>query len=100
MPQLHMPWLSYDLFVYDFPYDFFSIVGGYKLRGMCLHCLRSPHDFFWQQTRTRPYRDLSDVVRQQQGYSHCVFFTTSLYKPYDALIEVPRSRYADFAIVV
>ena len=27
-----MPRSSYDLFVYEFPYDFFGIVGGYKLR--------------------------------------------------------------------
>ena len=30
MPRLHLPWASYDLFVYDFP----GIVGGYKLRHM------------------------------------------------------------------
>ena len=42
MPRLHLPRLSYDLFVYDF----YGIVGGYKLRRMCLHCLRSPCDFF------------------------------------------------------
>ena len=24
MPRLHLPRSSYDLFVYDFPYDFFS----------------------------------------------------------------------------
>ena len=28
MPWLHLPRSSYDLFFYDFPYDFFSIVGG------------------------------------------------------------------------
>ena len=67
MPRLHLPLSSYDLFVYDFPYDFFGIVGGYKLRHMCLHCLRSPYDFFRRQTRTKPYRDLADIVRQSQG---------------------------------
>ena len=46
MPRLHLLRSSYDLFVYDFPYDFFGIVGGYKLRRMCLLCLRSPYDFF------------------------------------------------------
>ena len=68
MPRLHLPRLSYDLFVYYFPCDFFGIVGGYKLRRMCLHCLRSPYDFFRWQTRTKPYRDLADIVRQPQGY--------------------------------
>ena len=68
MPRLHLLRSSYDLSVYDFPYDFFSIVGCYKLRRMCLHCLRSPHDFFRRQTRTKPYRDLAYIVQQPQGY--------------------------------
>ena len=46
MPQLHLLRSSYDLFVYDFLYDFFGIIGGYKLQRMWLHCLRSPYDFF------------------------------------------------------
>ena len=68
MPRLHLPRSSNDLFVYDFPYDFFGIVGGCKLRRMCLHCLRSPYDFFRRQTRTKPYRYLADIVRQPHGY--------------------------------
>ena len=68
MPRLHLLRSSYDLFVYDFPYDFFGIVGGYKLRRLRLHCLRSPYDFFRRQTRTKPYRDLADIVRRPQGY--------------------------------
>ena len=68
MPRLHLQQSSYDLFVYDFLYDFFSIVGGYKLRRMCLHCLRSPYNFSWRQTRTVLYRDLVDIVWQPQGY--------------------------------
>ena len=68
MPRLHLLRSSYDLFVYDFLYDFFGIVGGYKLRRMCLHCLRSPYDFFRRQTRTKLYRDHADIVRQPQGY--------------------------------
>ena len=68
MPRLHLPRSSYALFVYDFLYDFFGIVGGYKLRRMRLHCLRSPYDFLRRQTRTKPNRDLADIVRQPQGY--------------------------------
>ena len=64
MPRLHLLQSSHDLFVYDFLYDFFGIVGGYKLRRMWLHCLRSPYDFFRRQTRTKLYRDLVDIVRQ------------------------------------
>ena len=68
MPRLHLPRSSYDFFVYDFLYDFFGVVGGCKLRRMCLHFLRSPYDFFRRLTRTKPYRDLADIVRQPQGY--------------------------------
>ena len=59
---------------------FFGIVGGYKLRPMCLHCLRSPYDFFRRQTRTKPYRDLADIVRQPQGY--CTIIVLSSRPPY------------------
>ena len=52
MPQLHLPWASNDLFVYDFRYDFSGIVGGSKLQHMCLHSLLSPCDFFRQKTGT------------------------------------------------
>ena len=68
MPRLYLPRSSYNLFVYDFLYDVFGIVGGFKLQRMCLHCLRSPYDFFQRQTRTKLYRDLADIVRQPQGY--------------------------------
>ena len=75
MPWLHLPRSSYNLFVYYFQFiclrcslRYFGIVGGYKLRRMCLHCLRSPYDFFRLQTRTKPYRDLADIVWQPQGY--------------------------------
>ena len=37
MPRLHLPWSLYDLIVYDFFYNFFGMVGDYKLRRMCLH---------------------------------------------------------------
>ena len=38
--------------------------------------------FLRRQTRTKPYRDLADIVRQPQN--HIVIFTTSLYKSHDA----------------
>ena len=68
MPRLHLLRSSYDFVVYDFPYDFFGIVGGYKLRRLRLHCLRSPYDFFRRQTWTKPHRHLADIGRQPQGY--------------------------------
>ena len=65
MRRLFLPRSSYDLFVYDFPYDFFGIVGGYKLRRMRLTITLR---FISAQIRTKPYRDLADIVRQPQGY--------------------------------
>ena len=76
MPRLHLLRSSYDLFVYDFPYDFFGIVGGYKLRRMCLHCLRSPYDFFGDklgQNLTETLRisyDNRKVIVQSSYYLH------------------------------
>ena len=97
MPRLHLLRSSYDLFVYDF----FGIVGDYKSRRMCLHCIRSPYDFFRRQTKTRPYRDLADIVQQLQGYRTIIVLTSQIARcPYDDLAEVARSRYADCAIVV
>ena len=84
MPRLHLLRSSYDLIVYDFPYDFFGIVGGYKLRRMCLHCLRSPYDFFGDklgQTLQRPCGYRTTTARL--SYNHRVIFTTSLYKSHD-----------------
>ena len=64
---------------------FFGIVGGYKLRRMRLHCLRSPYDFFRRQTRTKPYRDLADIVRQPQGYRTIITLSSRPpYKSHDA----------------
>ena len=76
MPRLHLLRSSYDLFVYDFSYYFFGIIGGYKLRRMCLHCLRSPYDFFGDklgQNLTDTLRILYDnrkVIVQSSCYLH------------------------------
>ena len=79
MPWLHLPRSSYNLFVYDFLYEYFGIVGGYKIRRILL-CLRSPYDFFRRQTRTKPYRYLAGIVRQPQGYRTSI--TLSSRPPY------------------
>ena len=101
MPRLHLLRSSYDLLFYYFLYDSFDIVGGYKLRLMCLHCLRSPYNFFRRQTRTKLYRDLADIARQPQGYRTIIVLTSQIARcPYDDLAEVARSRYADCAIDV
>ena len=80
------------LFVYDFLYNFFGIIGGYKLQRMWLHCLRSPYDFFLWQTKTKLYRDLAGIVRQPQGYRTIIVLSSrppykkykNKYKSHDA----------------
>ena len=47
MPSLHLLRSSYDGLVYDFPCDFGGIVGGYGLRCLRLHYLRSSCDFMY-----------------------------------------------------
>ena len=70
-----------------FSLRFFGIVGGYKLRGMCLHCLWSPYYFFRWQTRTKPYRDHADIVRQPQGYRTIIVLSS---KSHDARTRTSR----------
>ena len=83
MPQLHLPWVSYDLFVFDFRYDFSGIVCGSNLRRMYLHSLQSPSHFFRRQTGavlSETFRDRKKTP--QSSCSNCVIFTTS-HKNYD-----------------
>ena len=47
MPSLHLLRSSYDGLVYDFPCDLGGSVGGYGLRFLCLHYLRSSCDFMY-----------------------------------------------------
>ena len=95
MRRLHLLRSSYDLLVYDFLYDFFGVVGSYMLRHMCLHCSRSPYNFFPRKARTKPYRHLADIVRQPQGYRTIIVLTSQIARcPYDDLAEVARSQYA------
>ena len=66
MPRLHLPRPSYDLFVYDIPYDLFGIVGGNNY-DVCVYIANDHPAIFWRQTMTKPYRDLADIVRQPCG---------------------------------
>ena len=93
LPRLHLPRSSYDLFVYDFPYDFFSIVDGYKLRRMCVyiaydHLTISFGDKLGQILQ-RPCRYRMTTARL--SCNHRVIFTTS-YKSHDARTMTLRSR--------
>ena len=45
MPSSHLPRTPCDKLVYDFPCDFWGIVGGYGLRHMCSHYLRTSCNF-------------------------------------------------------
>ena len=46
MPSSHLPRTPCDKSIYDFPCDFWGIVGGYGLRRVCSHCLQALCDFF------------------------------------------------------
>ena len=72
MPSSHLPRTPCDKFVYDFPCDFLGIVGGYRLRHMCSHCLRASCNFFFGASgATRGYSvqrlcgDCAEVVQCQ-----------------------------------
>ena len=52
-------------------YDFFGIVGGYRLRRMCLHCLRSPYETRTKLTETLWISyDNHKVIVQSSCYLH------------------------------
>ena len=94
IPQLHLPRASYDLFVYDFRYNFSGIVGGSKLRCMCLHSLRSPFDFFRRQngqSLKRHWGDCAEIA--QSSCSHRVIFTTSTQKSHNTRAMSLRVSY-------
>ena len=101
MPRLHLPRSSYDLYVYDLFTIFFGIVGGYRLRRMCLRCLRSPYDFFGdklEQNLQRPCGYRTTTARL--SYNHRVIFTTSLYKSHDARTMTLRKSQGVGALTV
>ena len=64
---------------------------------MYLHGLRSPCDFFKQQTRTKAYRDLANTVQQPQGY-RAVIVLSSRPPHINPLTMI--LRYADCVIVL
>ena len=82
MPQLYLLRASYDLFVYDFRYDFSGIVGVSKLRRMYIlydHPAISFRDRPGQPLQ-RPCRNRTEAA--QSSCSHRVIFTTSAQKLY------------------
>ena len=71
-PSLHLPRAPCDKFVYDFPYDFWGIVGGYGLRRMCLHYIRVSCDFCTDSgglIGTNPYGGCAEIVRKSYNFS-------------------------------
>ena len=73
MPSSHLPRTPCDKFAYDFPCDFWGIVGGYGLRHICSHCLRASCNFFYTGPRgqpgVNPYRDCAEIVRKSCNVS-------------------------------
>ena len=62
MPRLHLLRSSYDVFVYDFSYDFFRRRRGLKATTNVFTLLTITLRFLRRQTRTKPHRDLADIV--------------------------------------
>ena len=69
MPSSHLPQNPCNKFVYDFPYDFLGIVGGYGLRHMRSHYLRASCDFFYGASGANPYRDCAEIVQKSCNVS-------------------------------
>ena len=66
MPGLHLPLTPYDLFVYNFCYDFSGIVDGYALWPMCFHCIPAMCIFLCGLlvTRAKPYGDHAEILQK------------------------------------
>ena len=89
MPSSHLPRTPCDKFVYDFPCDFWGIVGGYGLRNMYSHCLRALCDFFYGAsgaTRGKAVQrlcgDCTEIVQCQ--CSCCAVSAASAWQSYGA----------------
>ena len=72
-----------------FSLRFFGVVGGYKLRRMCLHCLRSPYDHLTISFGDKLGLNLTETLRISYDNRKIIIqpscnFTTSLYKSHDA----------------
>ena len=71
MPSLHLLRSSYDGLVYDFPCDFWGIVGGYGLRCLRLHYLRFIVRFhvlgIVEGPKKKPYRGCTEIVQRLYG---------------------------------
>ena len=57
-----------------FLYNYSSMVGGLTSYDICkLHCLQSSCDFFRWQARTKPYRDLAEILLLKPHNVHVIF---------------------------
>ena len=73
MPSSRLPRTPCDKFVYDFPCDFWGIVGGYGLRHICVHIVYGHRAFSSTgargQPRVNPYRDCAEIVQKSCNIS-------------------------------
>ena len=88
MPTSHLPRTPCNKFSYNFLCDFLGIVGGYRLRHMCSHCLRASCDFFYGASGVNPYRDCAEIVRKSCNVS--VVAVQSLQPPHGNCTEPMR----------
>jgi len=104
-PILHLPRAPCDKFVYDFPYDFWGIVGGYGLRRICLHYIRLSCDFCTDSEGTdrdksvrRLRGDCTEIVQFQCG--HRAVSASFLWKWYGARAASVQRLYRDTVTAV
>ena len=97
-----MPQTPCDKFVYDFPYGFWGIVGGYGLRRMRWHCLWALQDFFYRPTgagRSKSVQrlrgDCTEIVQSQ-----CNYRAVSTRKSYWACAASVQRLRGDGAVTV
>ena len=89
MPQLHLTRASYDLFVYDYRYDFFRNRRWNKVTTYVLTFVMITLRVLLATDQESPLRDLVEIVWKAHSHLHCFRTKTydassmSLLDPYD-----------------
>ena len=71
LPGSIWPRTPCDKFVYDFPCDFWGIVGGYGLRHMCSHCLWASCIFFYGASGATQGKSVQRLCRDCMEIVQC-----------------------------
>ena len=99
MPSSHLPLAPCDKWVYDFPYDFIAIVGGY---GTCVHIVQGSCNFFYGHSKV----GRGKAVQRLRGDSTeivqiwCCRRAVSAWKAYGAHASSVKRLRGDGAVTV